>query len=71
MTSEADLVILAVPAPEVLRVTGPGRWPAVAAALERIRYDRRSAVGVALDHALLLPVIWRKCFRLGCGRGCI
>ncbi|CAK8990387.1 Pentatricopeptide repeat-containing protein At2g31400 [Durusdinium trenchii] len=56
LREEADLVILAVPAPEVLRVTGPGRWPAVAAALERIRYDRRSAVGVALDHALLLPV---------------
>ena len=47
---QADLVILAVPAPEVLRLA-PDLPEPVRAALRQIRYDGRVAVALTLEHA--------------------
>lgn len=56
--SKADLVILAVPAPEVLRLA-PELPAALRAALRQIRYDGRVAVALTLEHATY-PAVHRR-----------
>lgn len=51
-----DLVVLAVPAPEVLHLAA---LPAEATeALRQIRYDGRVAVALALEHRAIAAAAW-------------
>ena len=50
MNLQADLVVLAVPAPEAMRLVELPEPPA--AALRQVGYDGRCAVALVLDHAI-------------------